>query len=881
MISRRPVVLTFVALFLTAAAGSARAQGTFSGMTPAAGDEHQHAGSLNAAYMVERNQAGLSSACPHEWGRALDLFDAHEAAGYDWLLLSNHDISLTGDPNSDAYRWWTNPSSEPVRDANGDPFITPNPNGLPDYATQGTVVPGWNEALSLSSAAVAKNATASGFAAIQGREYTTATQPAGPAPLQGGHKIVLLPGPTDRICGADADQGAANHCDETDLYDWVWDNQGILIQAHPGDWKLGMTRWHPETARAGMSDLFVQGAEVGNWLGLAWEDGYQTALGNGYRLFPSYGSDRHRFELQELGVTGTGCDNHPSGPNNAPNLAHGAIVCWVPSGDVSATSIRDSMWQRRCYYSRSHKPRLEYEMRNGPTTPLKTMGSLVQVPDNEAIVRVAATNDLANQSAALDRRFDRLELVHVAARDANGNVAETVLHACTSCCVRDAVNGDRCTIDNLTLAVPNGAIYPRVCKGTAPCGKNGANTLVVGAPVFVNWSAFRSANGWPADDIFDFDGDGVPAVWDNCWSDANASQADQDGDSVGDVCDNCPSDYDPYQVDTNGDGVGDVCGPPDEDGDGWNDGEDTCVHDYSQLNSDIDADGLGDFCDNCRSPANPGQEDADEDGVGDACDNCDLIENEGQANQDGDDFGDACDNCPATDNDDQADLDGDGLGNACDSDRDGDGVPDATDNCDDVPNPAQTDSYPPGAPDGVGDACDADQDGLPIPTDRCPTVQNNTTSGNKDPDHDGVGAACDSCTSYPNPRVPDPWAVPVYRTTTGGQWDDDADGYGNECDLDVVAPSPNHTQADRDELDATFASGYPSTSSMTCGVSGALACDQFDFVEPHAGALDDDDWGRWDQWVNNPLIPQLNAGPKCALCGVDFTRLPCVGDACP
>ena len=57
---------------------------------------------------------------------------------------------------------------------------------------------------------------------------------------------------------------------------------------------------------------------------------------------------------------------------------------------------------------------------------------------------------------------------------------------------------------------------------------------------------------------FDFDGDGVNGLDDNCPNDANAGQEDADGDGKGDACDNAPNDFNPNQKDADGDGVGDV-----------------------------------------------------------------------------------------------------------------------------------------------------------------------------------------------------------------------------------------------------------------------------------------------------------------------------------
>ena len=140
------------------------------------------------------------------------------------------------------------------------------------------------------------------------------------------------------------------------------------------------------------------------------------------------------------------------------------------------------------------------------------MGAIAKVPDHVAQVRVVATNALQNQTASVDRRFGRLELVHVA-----GPQQETVVRACTTCCVRDATNGDRCVLD-VSLRIPDGALYPRVLRGDLAVRAERPNTQLIGAPIFVNWSAFKVARGRPPDLVYDFDRDGWPATWDNCWT---------------------------------------------------------------------------------------------------------------------------------------------------------------------------------------------------------------------------------------------------------------------------------------------------------------------------------------------------------------------------
>lgn len=549
-------LLFFVCLPLLAPSGEGGCGATGPRLVPLAGDTHHHAGSLISEFVAYQKRAGLSTACPHDFGKPLHVYDRNQAAGYDWLVIAHHDRAthggMTGDPHGTAvfkshpgaYTWWTDPRSAPLRLRDGTLLSDPNPLGLPNYVTGGVVAPGWSEARSLASAAQRKNAAAGNFVAFAGREFTTNDNEAFSALSgYGGHKVAVLPGMTDRICGyLGTAQGRANDCDETGLYDWVYQQGGVIIQAHPGDWSIGTNyTWHPAYRPAGLSDLFVQGVEVGSPGGLLWEHGYQQALARGYRVFPSFGSDRHSLQLQEMGI---GCAN-----SAAPSLVYGAVICWAPAGG-SPMELADAMRERRCYYSRSWKPRLEFELRHASLEAPVPMGGVASVPDRVARVRVVATNDVRNQPS---RRFDRLELV----QPSGSPPTERITYSCTSCCTRSN-GGDRCALD-ASLRLVDGALYARVCSGTAPCGRNGANTRVVSAPIFVNWNAYKRARGLSLDTAYDFDGDGWPAVWDNCWTDSNVGQQDTDGDGAGNACDVCPNTPDPLQLDANGDGRGDAC----------------------------------------------------------------------------------------------------------------------------------------------------------------------------------------------------------------------------------------------------------------------------------------------------------------------------------
>ncbi|MCP4006390.1 MAG: hypothetical protein GY725_19600 [bacterium] len=700
---------------------------TYQTLTLAAGDVHQHAFSAYSAAIMASDTCGA-----HQYGVPDAVYDAMASGGYDWGNIAHHTHLLSGDPNSPGYSWWIDPNnsfSVPDPRFAGYSF-EPNPNGFFDYVSgQSLVAPAnpWSEPMSMSSAANSRNNPGT-FVAFSGREFTTQVGSiSGSDAGEGGHKTVIIPGDTDRVCGPIL-QGTppvivndSQFChSEYDLFLWAHENNAIIVQAHPGN--MNAVPLHPITAPGGFSDDFVQGIELGNSHRAKWEDSYQEALQKGYRLFPACGTDTH---------------NNPGGSctlNSLPNTKRGATLCWVDT--LTRNGVIDSMKDRRCYFAKHHEPVLqiescdEWDDLNGVCiTPAARMGDLLDVGDGSGHVRVRATNDPNNVVPGVPQnsyRFHQLDLV---------NQSGTVLATCdddpntttAECgCTLDDVNGlDTCIFEGEIPLAP-GAIYARIrCEGpscTNPCPASiGAvgdcRVVTASAPIFVNWPDYKTSIGFAGFENCDFDSDTVPCWDDNCDVTANADQLDGDGDGRGDACDNCQFIANEGQEDLDGDGIGDIC-DPDMDNDLLPNGSDPCPAVFNWDFGDIDADGIDDACDVCPDFADPNQMDTNGDGIGDECQCGDANGNSWVGANDADLIDAYVQGGPIP----PGICDGTGEG-VCDSgdyvavilnvffggrlfcpqfpDTDGDLLTDGRDNCPSVDNPLQEDTNQ----DGTGDAC--------------------------------------------------------------------------------------------------------------------------------------------------------------------------------
>ncbi|MBX7077682.1 MAG: thrombospondin type 3 repeat-containing protein [Nannocystaceae bacterium] len=269
----------------------------------------------------------------------------------------------------------------------------------------------------------------------------------------------------------------------------------------------------------------------------------------------------------------------------------------------------------------------------------------------------------------------------------------------------------------------------------------------------------------------DEDHDNVPLACDNAPDYFNPSQSDMDGDSLADPADRCQTVAGtPEQPDNDSDGIGNACDACPFTPGYYDDlSEPGALPDALRVRplasaADFDQDGIGDACDNCVALANCGgfsveepwgpgvtidrsdtescQRDEDRDGVGDEC--AGMIVREGAAGP---------------------------VGSGSDDDFDQDGLSNGVDRCPRLPSLLTCTS---------DEACG--------PGGSCVLQGESGTCNHADHDGDGVGDACDSCATSPNPE----------QLTGAGQVADDPDGdtVGNACELSLdcstrVDPPPS------------------------------------------------------------------------------------------
>lgn len=253
---------------------------------------------------------------------------------------------------------------------------------------------------------------------------------------------------------------------------------------------------------------------------------------------------------------------------------------------------------------------------------------------------------------------------------------------CPGTLAGDPVDANGCsTADEDNDGILNDA---DACRGTPACAA--ANVGADGcAPDADGDGLFDGCDNCAgADDLADFDGDGIPGCLDACPGDG-----DTDGDGVQDCQDGCPAD--PLKIAPGSCG----CGVADTDSDG--DGIPNCL-DACPNNKDTDGDGVQDCHDACPndaaklSPGSCGCGNADTDTDGDGIADCiDACPNDGDA--DGDGVQDCLDECP----NDAAKLSPGSCGcGVLETDANNDGIPDCVEPTGPAPapNPSNTGVQP-------------------------------------------------------------------------------------------------------------------------------------------------------------------------------------------
>jgi hypothetical protein len=549
---RRAAALALAALLaIVTRARAADGDDPYARLVPLAGDAHQHAATLD---MIERQTKdppvpGFPKFL-HENSSPAEAYDKMRGDGFDWGSLSHHDTNYPGvmanvciDPASDKYRWW---------------IAKVNRKGFPDATKPGAFVdPASNESLALSKVATSKTVEGDGgFLAFTGREFTNVNfTPIGVGPRESGHKILVVPGETAGLCIADGLLHGDEYCtDELHLYRWIASQPApgpVLIQAHPGPpEEMDLRPLHPKNAPGGFTDQFVLGIEVSSQnQDPQWEPAYQRALHLGYRLFPAYGSD----------------DHYATWPGNPALASRGATVCWASARTRRA--LIEAMHARRCFYAGAWRPELRFSARAHGSESWLPMGAELTTRDGLVDVRVRARNDPRNRNAdpRLGKRFDTLELVddHGLVVASCGAGAKPPAGATECMCTRADDGADTCALAVDSLKLHDGAFYARIrmkdpaaagCRSKdTPVFLPGCDKIVIGAPIFVNWSAFQAKAPYRACRL---DANHLPCGEAGCLP----KEVDRDQDGWPDDCDVCPDVANPDQADRDKDGFGDKCG---------------------------------------------------------------------------------------------------------------------------------------------------------------------------------------------------------------------------------------------------------------------------------------------------------------------------------
>jgi Thrombospondin type 3 repeat len=310
---------------------------------------------------------------------------------------------------------------------------------------------------------------------------------------------------------------------------------------------------------------------------------------------------------------------------------------------------------------------------------------------------------------------------------------------------------------------------------------------------------------------------------------------DADDDKIPDSCDNADDVPNTAQDDLDDDGIGDVI--------------DLCpvVATLTGNQGDSDDDGIGNDCDVCRRPTkqynltselpggyrmlvdnNPVQQDSDGDGIGDACDNCVTVANCSAFGPDhpwapGESIPYAdVSRC-------QADDDVNLIGNACDGlfspgaaaavgladaeDFDQDGLLNAIDKCPRLPVPPVPCESVADCP--LGSSCElCPEDGECIGAGVC---NHPDSERNHDGEiaGDGVGDACDTCPTRPNP---------MQRFDVSAHEADDSDGdyIGEDCETNADCSGVGGTEARPFGFHEIAAAGYCCTLLLEADDDGTL-----------------------------------------------------------
>jgi hypothetical protein len=331
------------------------------------------------------NDCGPTGFCRHSYGRPSLRYQTALALGLDWAMMSHHtegdhDGFLQG--RTETYVEQCSNHSIPICDEGGfqlhDGSCTQDTWAFMDDETTHAEL------------------FFPGRLALLGGEYTVGPG-AGAAPSgldqMGGHKVFVCKDRPTTMCPPSPGQFSDAVCqNETELYDMMRANDCFGWAAHPcselGTWFGSSGQPFDSSVLSGYavkapnSDQCVtdKGPHATNM-------SYFDALNAGHHLHPVSDKDTHWRS-----GAGAGCGGIVGDLGTSERT-----ICWMP--DLDYDELAAAFRERRCYWARDEKPRLEFRMcENRTFQNCRMLGGMLDLPGGDDVVVVARVVDLREAS---------------------------------------------------------------------------------------------------------------------------------------------------------------------------------------------------------------------------------------------------------------------------------------------------------------------------------------------------------------------------------------------------------------------------------------------------------------------------------------------------